>query len=61
MFDIDFYKKSFPLKKDITQGKLSLNEVQDIEIELEKLRDKAPTIFNIETTNYCNMKCVMCP
>ena len=60
MFDIDFYKKSFPLKKDITQGKLSLNEVQDIEIELEKLRDKAPTIFNIETTNYCNMKCVFC-
>ena len=41
MFDIDFYKKSFPLKKDITQGKLSLNEVKDIEIELEKLRDKA--------------------
>ena len=60
MYDIDFYKKSFPLKKNITQGKLSLNEVQDIEKELEKLRDKAPTIFNIETTNYCNMKCVFC-
>ena len=60
MYDIDFYKKSFPLKKNIIQGKLSLNEVQDIEKELEKLRDKAPTIFNIETTNYCNMKCVFC-
>ena len=28
---------------------------------MEILRDKNPTIFNIETTNYCNMKCVMCP
>ena len=35
MYDIDFYKKSFPLKKNITQGKLSLNEVQDIEKELD--------------------------
>ena len=60
MYDIDFYKNSFPLKKNITQGKLSLLEVENIEKELEKLRKKAPTIFNIETTNYCNMKCVFC-
>ena len=60
MFDINFYKKSYPIKKDITQGKLSLNEFKTIEKELETLRDKTPTIFNIETTNYCNMKCVFC-
>ena len=60
MYDIDFYKNSFPLKKNITQGKLSLLEVENIEKELERLRKKAPTIFNIETTNYCNMKCVFC-
>ena len=60
MYDINFYKKSYPLKQDITEGKLSLKEVQNIEKELENLRNKAPTIFNIETTNYCNMKCVFC-
>jgi|TARA_B100001971_G_C18190022_1_gene538038 radical SAM protein with 4Fe4S-binding SPASM domain len=61
MYDINFYKNSFSLKNDITSGKLSLNEIDNIEKELEVLRDKTPTIFNIETTNYCNMKCVMCP
>ena len=60
MFDINFYKKSYRIKKDITQGKLSLNEFETIEKELETLRNKTPTIFNIETTNYCNMKCVFC-
>ena len=60
MYDIDFYKKSFPLRENITQGKLSLQEALNIERELESLRKKAPTIFNIETTNYCNMKCVFC-
>ena len=37
MYDIDFYKNSFPLKKNITQGKLSLLEVENIEKELERL------------------------
>lgn len=61
MYDINFYKKSYPLKKEIVLGKLSLKEIETIEKELEVLRDKTPIIFNIETTNYCNMKCVMCP
>ena len=37
MFDINFYKKSYPIKKNITQGKLSLNEFETIEKELETL------------------------
>ena len=61
MYDINFFKKSFPLKRKITDGSLSSLEAQTIENEMEILRDKNPTIFNIETTNYCNMKCVMCP
>ena len=61
MYDINFFKKSFPLKKKISSYKLNLSEVETIEKELEILRDKSPTLFNIETTNYCNMKCVMCP
>ena len=60
MFDIKFYKDTYPIKKKITQGTISANEFQVIEKELETFRDKAPTIFNIETTNYCNMKCVFC-
>ena len=60
MYDINFFKRSFPLKK-ITSYKLNYSEVNTIEKELEILRDKSPTLFNIETTNYCNMKCVMCP
>ena len=61
MYDINFFKKSHPIKKRITNGSLSLSEANIIEKEMEILRDKNPTIFNIETTNYCNMKCVMCP
>jgi len=61
MFDINFFKKSYSLKKKITAKDLSFSDLKNIESELEYLRNKEPTIFNIETTNYCNMKCVMCP
>ena len=61
MFDIDFFKNSFDLKKRIVDRKFSENDYLTLEKELENLRSKTPTIFNIETTNYCNMKCVMCP
>ena len=59
MFDIKFYKDTYPIKEKITKGKISAEEFELIEKELETFRDKSPTIFNIETTNYCNMKCVM--
>tara|TARA_B100001996_G_scaffold370071_1_gene344106 strand:+ start:724 stop:1803 length:1080 start_codon:yes stop_codon:yes gene_type:complete len=61
MYDIDFIKNSYNIKKDIVSGKLNANNFNDIEAELEHLRNTKPTIFNIETTNYCNMTCVMCP
>lgn len=61
MYDINFFKNSYNLKKKITSFQLNENQVQAIEDELDKIRSKKPTIFNIETTNYCNMKCVMCP
>ena len=61
MYDINFFKNSFKLKKNITSGGKNKSEVSDIFAELEYLRDKKPYIYNIETTNYCNMKCVMCP
>lgn len=61
MYDINFFKESFKLKKKIVSKVLTFNDLKSIESELELLRNKKPTIFNIETTNYCNMKCVMCP
>ena len=60
MIDINFFKESSNLKKKITQNLISQSESQDIIAELDKLRSKSPFIYNIETTNYCNMKCVMC-
>jgi radical SAM protein with 4Fe4S-binding SPASM domain len=61
MFDITFFKKSYQLKNKIANRLLADKDINDIEKELEFLRNKNPTIFNIETTNYCNMTCVMCP
>ena len=60
MYDINFFKKIISFKKEHNRGKVIFREKQNIEKELEKLRSKSPTIFNIETTNYCNMKCVFC-
>jgi radical SAM protein with 4Fe4S-binding SPASM domain len=40
---------------------LSQKDSDDILAELDYFRSKSPYTYNIETTNYCNMKCVMCP
>jgi MoaA/NifB/PqqE/SkfB family radical SAM enzyme len=48
MFDIDFYMK-FAKLADVTPA------------SLERIRSDRPVIFNIETTNACNMSCKMCP
>lgn len=61
MYNINFFKNSYSLKKKIVSRLLTESNVKEIEAELEELRDKQPHIFNIETTNYCNMTCVMCP
>jgi radical SAM protein with 4Fe4S-binding SPASM domain len=61
MFDINFFKKSFPTKKKIIERVFSEDNALEIDKEFELIRNKKPTIFNIETTNYCNMTCVMCP
>ena len=61
MYDIDFFRKSSDLKRKITSMELTEESVSEIEKELDHLRNKSPHIYNIETTNYCNMKCVMCP
>jgi radical SAM protein with 4Fe4S-binding SPASM domain len=61
MYDIHFFEKTEALKKRILAGELGTADVAAIEHEMDRLRDRAPHLFNMETTNYCNMTCVMCP
>jgi MoaA/NifB/PqqE/SkfB family radical SAM enzyme len=59
MIDIEFYMKVFDLKRRLMGG-----EKEDKQVlfdKIEKLRNKVPVIYNIETTNACNMRCEMCP
>ncbi len=59
MFDIDFYMKIFDLKKRIMAGEHFTREF--LWQKFEEFRSPAPVIYNIETTNACNMRCEMCP
>jgi len=61
MFDINFFEKVTPYKNKIVAGDFNLSDADEIERELDTLRARKPQVFNIETTNYCNMKCIMCP
>ena len=59
MFDIDFYMKSYPIRKRLDEGeKIPMDKVLKL---FESYRSKHPIIYNIETTNACNMRCKMCP
>jgi len=59
MFDINFYRKIDAIKIRLDGGeKIDKKWLFD---KFEELRDKKPIIYNIETTNACNMRCKMCP
>lgn len=61
MYDINFFKNTKEIKDKI----VSKNYVKDDELyiynQLETLRNKKVHIFNLETSNNCNMRCIMCP
>ena len=59
MFDIDFYMKTFELTQKLMNGETF--DMQYIFDVFEKYRNREPIIYNIETTNACNMRCEMCP
>ncbi|MBP7552164.1 MAG: radical SAM protein [Spirochaetes bacterium] len=59
MFDINFYMRFHQLRKDLDAGKKYSRIF--LEEKLEEIRSKNPIVYNIETTNACNMKCQMCP
>jgi len=59
MYDINFFMKSYPIRKRLESGeKISQGKVLEL---FEDFRSKDPVIYNIETTNACNMTCKMCP
>ncbi len=59
MFDIDFYMKIFDLKHRGLQGERF--ERGYLLEKFEEFRNPEPVVYNIETTNACNMRCEMCP
>lgn len=59
MFDIDFYMKIFDLKYAMMSGQKFEREF--VLQKMEEFRSPEPVVYNIETTNACNMRCEMCP
>ena len=59
MINIHFYMKIHELKKQILTGKKFNKE--ELYEKFESFRSKEPVIYNIETTNACNMTCIFCP
>lgn len=59
MLDINFYRKVDAVIEKINHGELK--DKQRIFDELESIRSQEPVVYNIETTNRCNMRCKMCP
>ncbi len=51
--------KSYPLVKRLQDGEIIPKD--EVLNTFEKIRSKEPIIYNIETTNACNMRCKMCP
>ena len=59
MYDINFYMKSFETMKRLDNGeKIPQKQLESF---FESIRSKEPIVYNIETTNNCNMRCKMCP
>ena len=59
MYDIRFWMKFYELQKSLMKGeKFKRRKLFDT---LESMRYKEQMIYNIETTNACNMRCIMCP
>jgi len=59
MIDIEFYMKAFDLKYRLMNGERMPRA--DLYRQYESFRGREPVVYNIETTNACNMRCEMCP
>jgi radical SAM protein with 4Fe4S-binding SPASM domain len=61
MFDIDFVLNSQQLIKELVNGEWKDRPDSELLAAFDKLHSTNPVLFNIEDTNACNMKCIMCP
>lgn len=59
MYDVEFYMKSYDLFRSAQAGEL--DDPAAARDTLESYRSLYPVVYNIETTNACNMRCAMCP
>jgi len=59
LIDVSFYILIHELKKRLLAGEQF--ERRYIMDAFEFYRSKIPVVYNIETTNACNMRCEMCP
>lgn len=59
MIDINFFMRVHDLKQKIMGGYPF--DKESIFDEFKKYRSRNPIVYNIETTNACNMRCEMCP
>lgn len=59
MIDINFYRNIYKLKRSIMDGEKF--DIDYVKSQFEQYRSEFPVIYNIETTNACNMTCKMCP
>ena len=59
MYDVEFYMRSYDLFRSAQAG--GLRDPAAARDVLESYRSRDPVVYNIETTNACNMRCGMCP
>src|SRR4030042_2401856 len=59
MINIHFYQKVHKLKQQLMNKEIKDRDY--VRKKFEEFREKEPVIYQIETTNACNMKCEMCP
>jgi radical SAM protein with 4Fe4S-binding SPASM domain len=60
MFDIGFYMKAHELERQLTARGRRMGKQKLFDL-LESFRNRTPVVYNVETTNACNMRCQMCP
>lgn len=59
MIDISWYMATASLKRKVMDG--ALIKADNLYDAFEQARSRNPVVFNIETTNACNMRCPFCP
>jgi len=59
VLDIEYFMKAHDFKLAALRGEVS-DQARAAEL-LESFRSREPVVYNIETTNACNMRCEMCP